>query len=205
MFSLVFILFSVTIVVPILACPSNWIRFSDHCYFFSNHTVDYNDYEHYCIYYHSLPVSVHSKEENTFISDQVSTRINSSKAWLGSYTNVWEWLDESAFDYHNFSVFKPYDHGVITIDETGAWSVVEPSIDHYWPSYLGGRGRSHEVVKLYAICKKTEKLDKPMERQFDIDGKSITIIVLSVCLIGTLVLSISNRKDAEEVRLIPVN
>lgn len=198
-------------------CPPSFISFSNQCYLFSNYTLDFNDFDHFCRFHHSIPVSVHSASENEFLKNQLqnwcpndtNAKLTSTRAWLGSYDCEWEWRDETPFDYHNFSSFAPHDHGVITLDTRGVWTVVKPSIDKFWPSYLGGHGRSHEAVKMIAICKKQSPLSDlaSISNQFTVDGKTITIIVLSVCMVGTLILLLTNnnKKGEGKERLVDCN
>lgn len=189
-------------------CPPDFHGFANQCYLLSNESIDYHDYSDFCRFHHSIPVSVHCKDENAFIRDLLDAHTNASKAWLGSWnSNDWEWRDETAFDYHNFTAFTPDQEGVITMDKNGGWSIIEPSVDKFWPKFMGVKKPDHEVIKFTAICKKAMHV-KPMTTepaatvQYSIDGKSIAIIVLSVCMIGTLTLLVTNKRSAENQKLI---
>lgn len=206
---LVMTLASLNVIFASEICPPNFTEFNNQCYLVSNQSIDYHDYTDFCRFHHSIPVSVHSKEENAFLRDLVSAHENASKAWLGSWNSIdWEWRDETPFDYHNFTAFVPDQAGVITMHKDGAWSIIQPSVDKFWPKFMGVEKPDHEVIEYIAICKKAmhsrSKLLEPADVvQYSVDGKSIAIIVLSVCMIGTLALLVTTtKKGVEDQKLI---
>ncbi|CAJ0915932.1 unnamed protein product, partial [Mesorhabditis belari] len=123
-----------------LPCPIGWQLFGGFCYKFSLKNVPYDQAAEICKKENSHLVSIHSAEENSFVSSHftnVSTWI-----WTGFTLEVvnWIWSDGSVVDYTNWGNGWPQETG------TKKWG-------HMW---IQGRlwGCSPKSYAHGVVCKK---------------------------------------------------
>ncbi|XP_016517430.1 galactose-specific lectin nattectin-like [Poecilia formosa] len=107
------------------ACPSGWTRFGSRCFIFYYDHKSWSDAEDFCISVGGNLASIHSYEENSFLSDMVKRATGLHQVtWAGGYDGItvinfvslfkhnrWRWSDGSAFKYSHFAPRKPDNYG----------------------------------------------------------------------------------------------
>ncbi|XP_053174061.1 galactose-specific lectin nattectin-like [Scomber japonicus] len=97
-------------------CPSGWTQFGSRCFVFYRRTRAWTDAEHFCISIGGNLASIHSADENAFLSDLV-LRVSGHRhhTWIGGYDAVkegtWLWSDGSKFSYFRWYVREPNNLG----------------------------------------------------------------------------------------------
>nr|QNH72455.1 toxin candidate TRINITY_DN20954_c6_g1_i3.p1 [Ceriantheomorphe brasiliensis] len=100
-------------------CSSPWIHFNGHCYYFYPWTTtNWSQARKNCLYKGADLVSIHSPEEQAFISDWVE-RINDAlgvkNVWLGgndiAVEGTFKWSDKSYWGYTNWYSGQPNNAG----------------------------------------------------------------------------------------------
>jgi len=110
-------------------CPNGWLRFGQNCYKSVSQSVSWSDAESSCNDEGGNLASVHSVEENQFIST-----ISGPNTWLGgsdaAAEGEWSWSDGSSFDWtpSNWGAPNPEPNGgtsencLITWGSGQAWN-----------------------------------------------------------------------------------
>ncbi|XP_053174063.1 galactose-specific lectin nattectin-like [Scomber japonicus] len=97
-------------------CPSGWTQFGSRCFIFHRHGRTWNDAENLCISIGGNLASIHSADENAFLSDLIF-RVSGHRhhTWIGGYDAVkegtWLWSDGSKFNYFRWYLREPNNHG----------------------------------------------------------------------------------------------
>ncbi|XP_053174064.1 galactose-specific lectin nattectin-like [Scomber japonicus] len=97
-------------------CPSGWTQFGSRCFIFYRQARLWNDAEHFCISIGGNLASIHSADENAFLSDLIF-RVSGARhhTWIGGYDAVkegtWLWSDGSKFSYFRWYVRQPDNAG----------------------------------------------------------------------------------------------
>ncbi|KAK7933322.1 hypothetical protein WMY93_004218 [Mugilogobius chulae] len=97
-------------------CAEGWTKFGSRCFKLINEKITWFDAEKSC---HSLGAnlaSIHSAEENSFITDLIKTATGSnSETWIGGADAVkegqWLWSDGSVWDFTNWHSGQPDNAG----------------------------------------------------------------------------------------------
>ncbi|KAM9750923.1 galactose-specific lectin nattectin-like [Menidia menidia] len=99
-----------------LNCPSGWTQFGSRCFIFHYTTKTWIDAENHCLSIGGNLASIHSAEENKFLSDLV-LRVTGVRryTWIGGFDAVgektWLWSDGSPAKYFNWSKGQPDNYG----------------------------------------------------------------------------------------------
>ena len=92
-------------------CPSNWIMFGNDCYklFHQSIFLERNEAAKICRKQKSSLSSIHSIQEQTFISEYVKRQEPGKKVWVGGkrVQSDWKWDDGSSFGYTNWYGNEP--------------------------------------------------------------------------------------------------
>ena len=92
-------------------CPPDWIMFGNDCYKLFHHSIflERNEASNMCRKEKSSLSSIHSNEEQTFISEYVKRQKPGIKVWVGGkrVQNHWKWDDGSSFEYENWFGNEP--------------------------------------------------------------------------------------------------
>ena len=92
-------------------CPENWITFYNNCYKVIRQSIfmERNQASNICRKQKSNLASIHSSEEQTFISNYVKNQAPQKKVWVGGKRNenYWTWDDSSPFNYTNWFKNEP--------------------------------------------------------------------------------------------------
>jgi len=126
--------------------------FEGACYHKSDTKMPWDDAVYYCVEVDAVLTSIHSAEENAYISDNVcNSTIND--CWIGlndrANESVWQWVDGTAFDYSNWKPGEPSNH----FDSEHIVHIQSES-DGTW--------NDHRTTKwAYAICKRPSSTDQP--------------------------------------------
>ncbi|KAM6981560.1 galactose-specific lectin nattectin-like isoform 1-T1 [Tautogolabrus adspersus] len=99
-------------------CPSGWTQFEESCYMFLFSQMDWADAERYCTTLGGNLVSVHTKEEYTFLRTTLQAVAGKQlTVWLGGYDaakeGVWLWSDGTHFDFKFWGKGEPNNYGGI--------------------------------------------------------------------------------------------
>uniref|UniRef100_A0A8C3HBI7 C-type lectin domain-containing protein n=1 Tax=Chrysemys picta bellii TaxID=8478 RepID=A0A8C3HBI7_CHRPI len=88
-----------------IKCPPGWQQFQKSCYFFSTSDKSWEDAKQFCTDHGSGLVIVNTKEEQTFLSNQL---IEPHEYWLGLSDSVkegeWRWVDGSLLSFRQVAV-----------------------------------------------------------------------------------------------------
>uniref|UniRef100_A0A3Q3QAN4 C-type lectin domain-containing protein n=1 Tax=Monopterus albus TaxID=43700 RepID=A0A3Q3QAN4_MONAL len=90
----------------LLPCPAGWTRFRDRCFIFIETPKTWIEAEIYCQFDRGNLASVHSYEENRFITSLTRGDTETfPQSWIGGSDAVhhghWMWTDGSEFQYNN--------------------------------------------------------------------------------------------------------
>ncbi|KAK7881150.1 hypothetical protein WMY93_029559 [Mugilogobius chulae] len=93
-------------------CAEGWTKFGSRCFKFISERKTWLDAEKSCLSLGANLVSIHSAEENDFISDLIKTATGSSTiTWIGGSDAVqegqWLWSDGSAWDFTSWYPGQP--------------------------------------------------------------------------------------------------
>uniref|UniRef100_A0AC34FSW1 C-type lectin domain-containing protein n=1 Tax=Panagrolaimus sp. ES5 TaxID=591445 RepID=A0AC34FSW1_9BILA len=99
-------------------CPNGWIYNgkTGYCYFVREEVASWEENENWCFSQGAHLASVHSDDENNFITSLINFSIRyicgrDQLAWIGLYTvtnqTTWRWTDNSPYDYHAWATCKP--------------------------------------------------------------------------------------------------
>ncbi|XP_038165332.1 galactose-specific lectin nattectin-like isoform X1 [Cyprinodon tularosa] len=97
-------------------CPPGWTQFGSRCFIFYYQSRTWSDAEKFCISIGGNLASIHSLDENNFISEMVERQTGSSRdTWIGGYDavseNTWLWSDGSAFEFTHWYTNQPDNSG----------------------------------------------------------------------------------------------
>nr|ADK22834.1 P31 beta subunit [Daboia russelii russelii] len=87
------------------SCPNGWSSFGQHCYKVIEPLKNWTDAEKFCREQHkgSHLASIHSSEEEAFVSKVASKVLKFGSVWIGLndpwHNCNWEWSDNARFDY----------------------------------------------------------------------------------------------------------
>ncbi|XP_072222510.1 ladderlectin-like [Leuresthes tenuis] len=96
-------------------CPPGWTQFGSRCFIFYRTAKSWIDAEHFCISVGGNLASIHSADENIFLSNLVK-RVTGAHlyTWVGGFDAVadrrWLWSDGSHFDYRRWAQGEPNNH-----------------------------------------------------------------------------------------------
>ncbi|XP_058513860.1 low affinity immunoglobulin epsilon Fc receptor [Ochotona princeps] len=92
-------------------CPENWISFQYKCYYFGEGSKQWVQARFACDHLQGRLVSIHSREEQDFLTERVSMR----GSWIGlrdlDREGEFIWMDGSPLDYSNWSPGEPNNGG----------------------------------------------------------------------------------------------
>uniref|UniRef100_A0A3Q2U6V3 Galactose-specific lectin nattectin-like n=1 Tax=Fundulus heteroclitus TaxID=8078 RepID=A0A3Q2U6V3_FUNHE len=93
-------------------CPPGWTQFGSRCFIFHYQARTWSDAEKFCIAIGGNLASIHSSDENTFISEMIKRETGSTRdTWIGGYDAVtektWLWSDGSSFQFVNWYNNQP--------------------------------------------------------------------------------------------------
>ncbi|XP_038154344.1 galactose-specific lectin nattectin-like [Cyprinodon tularosa] len=96
-------------------CPPGWTQFGSRCFIFYYESKTWVDAEKFCISIGGNLASIHSSDENTFLSTMVERVTGRTHfTWVGGYDAVndstWLWSDGSEFNYENWYPDEPNNH-----------------------------------------------------------------------------------------------
>ena len=106
-----------------LTCPPPWLAYQSHCYLWVDQEMSWQDADNHCQMLSQLGkmahlVSIHSAEEDEFISEYVQKASGLSPPpgyWIGynDRTKEWEfkWVDGSKGTYENWGMNEPNEAG----------------------------------------------------------------------------------------------
>nr|1UKM_B Chain B, EMS16 B chain [Echis multisquamatus]1V7P_B Chain B, EMS16 B chain [Echis multisquamatus] len=86
-------------------CPLGWSSFDQHCYKVFEPVKNWTEAEEICMQQHkgSRLASIHSSEEEAFVSKLASKALKFTSMWIGLNNPwkdcKWEWSDNARFDY----------------------------------------------------------------------------------------------------------
>uniref|UniRef100_A0A3B3WP01 C-type lectin domain-containing protein n=1 Tax=Poecilia mexicana TaxID=48701 RepID=A0A3B3WP01_9TELE len=96
-------------------CPSGWTQFGSRCFIFYYQYMKWSDAEKFCISIGGNLASIHSSDENTFVSDMINRASGSRNTWIGGHDAVderrWLWSDGSSFEYAHWYSNQPDNSG----------------------------------------------------------------------------------------------
>ncbi|KAM5254742.1 killer cell lectin-like receptor subfamily F member 1 isoform 1-T1 [Hipposideros larvatus] len=89
-------------------CPSEWLKYQEKCYWFSNELKSWSDSYGYCLERKSHLLIIQDQLEMTFIQKNLK---QSNYVWIGlnftSQKNTWTWVDGSPLDSQIFFIKGP--------------------------------------------------------------------------------------------------
>ncbi|XP_072810801.1 killer cell lectin-like receptor subfamily F member 1 isoform X2 [Vicugna pacos] len=89
-------------------CPSEWLKYQEKCYWFSNEMKSWNDSYGYCLGRKSHLLIIQDQLEMAFIQ---KTLKQSNYVWIGlnftSLKKTWTWVDDSPLDPKIFFIKGP--------------------------------------------------------------------------------------------------
>ncbi|XP_040846308.1 low affinity immunoglobulin epsilon Fc receptor isoform X2 [Ochotona curzoniae] len=92
-------------------CPENWISFQHKCYYFGEESKQWVQARFACDHLQGRLVSIHSQEEQDFLTQRVSMR----GSWIGlrdlDREGEFIWMDGRPLDYSNWSPGEPNNGG----------------------------------------------------------------------------------------------
>uniref|UniRef100_A0A3B3Y948 C-type lectin domain-containing protein n=1 Tax=Poecilia mexicana TaxID=48701 RepID=A0A3B3Y948_9TELE len=110
-------------------CPSGWTQFGSRCFIFYYQYMKWSDAEKFCISIGGNLASIHSSDENTFVSDMINRASGSRNTWIGGHDAVderrWLWSDGSSFEYAHWYSNQPDNSG-------GNQHCLEINYGDYW-------------------------------------------------------------------------
>ncbi|KAM9750928.1 galactose-specific lectin nattectin-like [Menidia menidia] len=129
-----------------LNCPPGWTQFGSRCFIFHYTSKTWIDAENHCLSIGGNLASIHSAEENNFLSDLI-LRVTGRRhvTWIGGSDAVaektWLWSDGSQADYFNWFKEQPNNYG---------------GKEHCLEIYLGGTFWNDRPcdVKTHFLCAK---------------------------------------------------
>ncbi|KAM4562374.1 galactose-specific lectin nattectin-like [Odontesthes bonariensis] len=97
-------------------CPPGWTQFGSCCFIYYHTAKAWIDAEHVCMGIGGNLASIHSADENLFLSDLVKRVTGVHHLfWVGGFDAVaegrWQWTDGSDFNYSNWLSGQPTNHG----------------------------------------------------------------------------------------------
>ncbi|KAM9750926.1 galactose-specific lectin nattectin-like [Menidia menidia] len=99
-----------------LNCPPGWTQFGSRCFIFHHKAKTWIDAENHCLSIGGNLASIHSAEENNFLSDLI-LRVTGGRhvTWIGGSDAVgekhWLWSDGSPAEYFTWSDKEPNNKG----------------------------------------------------------------------------------------------
>ncbi|XP_022082062.1 secretory phospholipase A2 receptor-like [Acanthaster planci] len=94
-------------------CPTEWNLFGDSCYFIDSSPTLFHDAESICEARGAKLASIHSAEEQSYLS--LRTSMMNTNLWIGlhdqSNEGNFEWLDNTPLDFTNWNTGEPNDYG----------------------------------------------------------------------------------------------
>ena len=95
-------------------CPEGWEPFQIACYKTFIEVLEWRAAEDQCKEVNAHLASIHSTEENLFISKML-TRIGINAAWIGGSNDAeggsfWSWTDRSQWNYDNWHIGEPNNY-----------------------------------------------------------------------------------------------
>ncbi|KAM4562980.1 galactose-specific lectin nattectin-like [Odontesthes bonariensis] len=99
-------------------CPPGWTQFGSRCFIFIGTGKTWIDAMHFCISIGGNLASVHSADENIFLSELVKKVTGAHHhVWVGGFDIVadkkWLWTDGSDFNYRRWHTGLPDNQGGI--------------------------------------------------------------------------------------------
>ncbi|XP_019486090.1 PREDICTED: killer cell lectin-like receptor subfamily F member 1 isoform X3 [Hipposideros armiger] len=89
-------------------CPSEWLKYQEKCYWFSNELKSWSDSYGYCLERKSHLLIIQDQLEMTFIQKNLK---RSNYVWIGlnftSQKSTWTWVDGSPLDSQIFFIKGP--------------------------------------------------------------------------------------------------
>ncbi|XP_050780960.1 C-type lectin domain family 17, member A-like isoform X2 [Gopherus flavomarginatus] len=119
-------------------CPPGWQHFEKKCYFFSTSTNSWLDAKQFCTNEGSHLVIVNTKQEQTFLSNQI---IEPDVYWLGLSDSAnegeWRWLDGSPLSLRFWGPGEPNNVGhqgedCASLRFNGKWNDAVCSLTEHW-------------------------------------------------------------------------
>ncbi|XP_053868481.1 CD209 antigen-like protein C isoform X2 [Malaclemys terrapin pileata] len=119
-------------------CPPGWQHFEKNCYFFSTSTKSWLDAKQFCTNEGSHLVIVNTKQEQTFLSNQL---IEPDVYWLGLSDSAkegeWRWVDGSPLSVRFWGPGEPNNvgqHGedCVHLRFNGKWNDATCSLTEHW-------------------------------------------------------------------------
>ncbi|XP_002722072.2 low affinity immunoglobulin epsilon Fc receptor isoform X3 [Oryctolagus cuniculus] len=107
-------------------CPENWVHFQRKCYYFGEGSKQWIHARYACDNLQGRLVSIHSQEEQDFLSKHVSKR----GSWIGlrdlDIEGEFIWVDGSRMDYSNWNPGEPNNGGqgedCVMMQGSGLWN-----------------------------------------------------------------------------------
>ena len=94
----------------VTGCPAGWVLLDSNCYRLFESKLSWHDAEKNCQREGGHLASIHSKEENDFVSKLVSP-VAREEAWIGgsdlTSEGSWVWNDGSSFSWTNWGRRQP--------------------------------------------------------------------------------------------------
>ncbi|KAK7877282.1 hypothetical protein WMY93_031997 [Mugilogobius chulae] len=92
-------------------CADSWTQFGSRCFKFLSDKKTWTDAEDSCMTLDAHLASIHSSEENKFVSNLAK----GAYAWLGgsdaAQEGNWQWTDGSAWDFTQWQRHEPSNSG----------------------------------------------------------------------------------------------
>ncbi|TKR67855.1 hypothetical protein L596_023939 [Steinernema carpocapsae] len=130
------------------SCPKGWEQFEDSCFLVNINSQNQEDAKEFCKENGADLVSIHSTEENDFVSLLYVTKGGEGNFWLGAERSnpqdAYAWSDGSAFTYQNWGQGQPDKYNLCSM-----WDIYTKTWYSPYCSYSGG-----------AVCKKL-RVPKP--------------------------------------------
>uniref|UniRef100_A0A8C0IMB9 C-type lectin domain-containing protein n=1 Tax=Chelonoidis abingdonii TaxID=106734 RepID=A0A8C0IMB9_CHEAB len=119
-------------------CPPGWQHFEKKCYFFSTSPKSWLDAKQFCTNEGSHLVIVNTKQEQTFLSNQI---IEPDVYWLGLSDSAkegeWRWVDGSPLSLRFWGPGEPNNVGYqgedcASLRFNGKWNNATCSLTEHW-------------------------------------------------------------------------
>ncbi|XP_033624617.1 macrophage mannose receptor 1-like [Asterias rubens] len=123
--------FMVSLIEQSIGCRQGWKSFGDYCYFINTKQMTYYDAEQTCEDMGSRLTSIHSYEEQAFLTGEVTAV--GTHLWLGLHDikieNKFAWVDQTPMDFENWKPGQPDNwqnedcaHLLFISTEAGQWN-----------------------------------------------------------------------------------
>lgn len=141
------------------SCPTNWIKFHGHCYFFSNDRVQWFEAQQKCRAIHGALVEINSKKESDWITQQLIPRNtgNDTDWYIGANNAaninqfVWEFSQKTIPMPGNSKGFQFWAPSEPEMNRNETCVEIDPELNYMWDNDECDENE-HYICERVAVC-----------------------------------------------------